>query len=66
MDKKKLTSVYIGAENFKWLKALADNEGRSFSNTLDRLIQEAKNANTQARRGGSNPSAHILSLCLPL
>jgi len=44
MDKKKLTSVYIGAENFKWLKALADNEGRSFSNTLDRLIQEARNA----------------------
>jgi len=44
MDKKKLTSVYIGAENFKWLKALADNEGRSFSNTLDRLIQEVKSA----------------------
>jgi hypothetical protein len=44
VEKKKLTSVYIGAENFKWLKALADVEGRSFSNTLDRLIQEVRNA----------------------
>ena len=44
MDKKKLTSVYISAANFAWVKALADAEGRSFSNTLDRLIQEAKNA----------------------
>lgn len=44
MDKKKLTSVYIGAENYRWLRELADSEGRSFSNTLDRLIQEARNA----------------------
>lgn len=43
VEKKKLTSVYIGAENYRWIKALADAEGRSFSNTLDRIISEVKN-----------------------